>query len=231
MVWHRHIPAAFAAAVLTSATAFAEDAEDSAELVTAFAEAVYAGESIAQFGFSPALSEEDLAAVGGLAGCTPEVAEQSSAILITLDWTCENAPERERHTGIGFYEEGGSHSLWVNPSERNFTATEAGLATEDLPSPRRLARDFARAVREGEDPTLGGLIPLTPEQLATLAQFDGLDFNYGSGNSNHSQTAFWDSHARHLPQTLNTDLRFDDDGRPIGLLIHGTIRVRTGARW
>lgn len=210
---------------LMAVTPFAASASDEGDFRTAtveqFAASVKAGTSIGAFEFEKELTESEKTALANLAGCIPSVGDGSHSKWIELDWSCENRHSAERQTALKFSGDG-SVSVWINPIEASLAPSPTSASIADLPSYRQLTRAFARAVKAGEDPTLEGLIPITPEQIARLSLLEGLDYRMTTGNSRGSQTMFWDIRARVLESPLATDLRFDEEGRPIGLILSGT---------
>jgi len=211
------ILAVLAVALLPAAIS-ARDGEKVAELVTRFASVVNAGGDLEQFAFEPRPSEQEIEAVSLLAGCVPTVAERSHSGWVALDWACPSNPQNERQTAINF-ERNGKKGLWVNPIESKLRPSPLALCSEDLPSHHKIASQFAKAVRLGEDFSLGGLIPLTPEQSFRLASIAGQTYAFTSGNSRTSQAMFWTEGSKSGTPSMTTDLRFDDEGCPIGLIL------------
>lgn len=202
----------------------ASEADKRASLAASFASVVNEGGSLDQFGFQPTLTPAELKSISSLAGCVPDIAEGSHSSSIKFDWTCQADPEAERQTALKFSPEG-TTTLWVNPLERKMSPTPVASGSGKLPGYRSIASSFARAVKAGEDPTLGGLIPVTVESLTRLAELKGLSYTSTTGNSKSSQTMFWDLAGRVLPSPVATDIRFDEEGRPIGLILSSTSRV------
>lgn len=211
-------------AILAS-PASAQDSEKMVAFVTQFAETVNRGEPINMAGISPDLLDSEKAALAALKGCSLSVGPGAHRTWIELDWKCETQKERERQTALKF-EPDGSASIWINPIEDALAPTSVAQSSEDLPSYRNISRDFAKAVKKEADPTLDGLIPITPEHIEKLKLLEGLDFRKASGSTRRSQTMFWDLRSKVLRAPVATDLRFDDEGRPIGLILSATSIVR-----
>lgn len=215
----------FVLVALSVAPALASEQDDRAAVAARFATLVHEGGRLDELNFAPAPLPEEQQAVAALAGCTPAVAAKSRADWIMLDWACAGRPEAERQTAVKF-ERNGTRSLWINPLERQMAPASEALAGAKLPGFRTITAAFARAVKAGDDPTLGGLIPISAESRARLAGLKGLDHVSTTGKTRGSQTMFWDVRGKALPAPIATDLRFDDEGRPIGLVLSATSQVK-----
>ena len=100
-----------------------------------------------------------------------------------------------------------------------------GLAAEKLESPTRLAKRFAKAIRDGADPALGGLVPLTPLQRVQIAPLAGKEFRIVDIPSKSEIYISWDDKKG---GGVTTQIHFDKDHRPIGMLfIKAVIRIQT----
>lgn len=215
----------FVLVALSVAPALAKEVDDRAAVTARFATLVHEGGPLDQMELTPVPLPEEQQALAALAGCTPAVAAKSRADWIMLDWSCAGRPEAERQTAMKF-ERDGKRSLWINPLERHMAPTSEALAPAKLPGYRAITAAFAGAVKAGDDPTLGGLIPISAESRARLVRLKGLDHVSTTGNARGSQTLFWDVSGKVLPAPITTDLRFDDEGRPIGLVLSATSQVK-----
>jgi len=67
-------------------------------------------------------------------------------------------------------------ALALNPLEAAFAPTEIALAKSKMPRRKATARDFAKAIENGVDFSLGGLVPLTHLQQLHFAELEGYGF-------------------------------------------------------
>ncbi len=203
------------AALAIGSALLAQDHPDEQERLIALIEAIYEGISVDEIVGLPELDENQVDELERLAGCTPTAEQHANALIPILDWHCESIPDDSRT--IAFYLSNGG-GIVIQPLAANFRPTDRALATASLPNYRRLTRQFLSAVRAGEDPTLSGVIPITAMQLELLEVARGKHFQKMSGSNRSSQVHLWPE-ALSEQGPLITDLRFDDEGIPVGLVI------------
>lgn len=138
------------------------------QIAGAVAQAIYQGKPIANVEGIAGLEPEIESKLESLAGCVPSVASGSSRQFVGLNFACERSGElpvaREVTLRFNGKEmEGISVSDWraVGPTPR-------ALRANDLPSKSSQLKSVQQAVLRGEDVSLGGLLPLTPEQVGSL---------------------------------------------------------------
>ena len=215
----------FLAALLTSVIPISAIAQDRADTpAIRLIEDIFAGRSVKMVAGRPELTDLELTEIARLAGCHPSNDLHQEALVPIIDWNCSNNPNDSRTVTLYLTNDGVS-DLLVQPLVANFRATAIALEMDELPSRSAIVRGFLRAIRTGEDPTLGGLVPITETQLARLESAQGKRAQKMSGSGRTSRVYLWSRATSQLGMPLITDLRFDQDGRPIGLVIsHGVKR-------
>lgn len=226
--------------------------------------AIHSGVDLSSTDLAILLDEVELVELAQLKGCTVSLGEEIRTNLAIYDWDCGDSPigaedgkELKRTTTLRFKDDGSLFALAVNPSKGSFAPTEAGFAMEKVPSRDEMAENFSNAVIGGEDPTLGGAIPLTASQLRQLGDYAGGTFNIIKPMSPReirkarevlgSRVTFYERPQDGIDLTLMMDrargtedktvtLYFDRDDRPIGvhievsLLAVAPLPVRNGRR-
>ncbi len=209
--------------ITCSGIAAAENLEGGKAAALRVIEAIYSGSPVEDVQGAPTLKDKEFAELAGLAGCEPNNEQHQKALIPIFDWVCSNNPENNRTTSF-YISYQAVDDILVQPVASEFRPTEASLAVDDLPIRKKLSRQFIRAVRQGDDPTLGGLIPLSEIQLDRLRIAEGTRATKMSGGTRNSHVYIWHETQSTQGKPLITDLRFDDEGRPIGLVIsHGMI--------
>lgn len=167
----------------------ASQASEPMETVTAnnaqsIVHAIQNGAELSSTALALLLDEGDLAELVQLKGCTASLGDEIRTNLVIYNWECgdrrsafADGGEPKRTTTLRFRDDGSLFALAVNPSKSSFAPTEAGLAMEKVPSRDEIAEKFSNAVISGEDVTLGGVIPLTANQLRQLGGYAGGTFN------------------------------------------------------
>ena len=118
-------------------------------------------------------STDKASKVPDLSGCTPLVSDSSSKYSVVIDFECGPIDERFAHRTYFSKVEDGLIHIYVNKLPTALGPTQSSIENTDRPSPRRQMSSFIRALREGSDTSVGGLIPLNAEQeevLNALAQ-------------------------------------------------------------
>ena len=184
-------------------------------------EDIYAGRPLTTLEGRPALTVLERAEISRLSGCDPSTELHSEALVLIMDWNCSQNPDDSRTITVYLSNER-VFDLLVQPVAANFRPTERANLDRNLPSRREITRSFLRALRAGIDPTLEGLIPITESQLSRLEIAQGTRAREMSGSDRTSQVHLWLEATTELGMPLITDLRYSDDGRPIGVIIsHG----------
>ena len=187
-------------------------------------EDIHAGRPVDTVEGGPELSDLELSEIAKLAGCLPTSDRHQDALVPIIDWNCAENPDDSRTVTL-YLSDDGVEDLLIQPLAANFRPTALAATSEELPSRSAITRRFLLAVRTGDDPTLGGLIPITEIQMARLEVAHGEKPRQMSGSDRTSVVHLWIDATSKLGMPLITDLRFDEDGRPIGLVIsHGMRR-------
>ena len=154
--------------------------------------------------------------IAKLAGCRPELLEGSRQGRLWVDWTCPDA-SNNIFTQI-YFSDGEMTSITFQPMRGAMQATPVAIEASDLGTPDEINIRFVSAVRDGEDPTLGGIIPITDAQLAKLADMNRWDAPV-MVEEDASIEQRWARRARSEGDAATTRLFFNDEGQPIGLWI------------
>jgi len=194
-------------------------------VVEAAIDALYRGrDPYAIEGMAPR-SSEDHADPSEYQGCMPALAKDSTADYIRADYRCEDGDGAHVRWASFNPAEDGSVSLYLDPLPSALGPTQAALSAGDLSSERRLLSRLRSAVRKGEDPSLGGIIPLNDAQIAELAALADCRWDRvieaNIGEQSWIIFVHCDHHERNRGRMVV--LRSDDEGRPI------TVRVTYGA--
>lgn len=209
------------ASIFSSAPSLPPEFATLQERVDAFLSSVSEGAELTTQTGQKWLIDAEIGALANLKGCSPKIGENSRFRFINIVWHCDGNPVAERVTSLK-HESPDTFSVWINPREDRFAPTESALATSDLPSREEIALSFVREIRRNGDPTLDGLIPITPEHLAKIAALRELRSLRLKQDTDSEETVLWPL-GETLTEHLATRITFDDDGRPIGLTIWGDL--------
>lgn len=222
--------AILAVAVSTPAQS-ADEAQSYAKVASDVAQAIYMGTPLQQMPAVPKLSDGELAEISKLAGCKPKLKPGGSKNYVAFDWLCDagspsgdSAPAAFRTTALRFDDQGRIFSFTVNPVVGNFAPTPTAVAMTDLPKKKDIAKYFGKAVREGKDATLNGLIPLADFQLEQLKPFIGRRVEiYGGDADDENILVVWQ--VKHSPGKgdFSAEMSFDGNGRPIGVILGASL--------
>lgn len=172
------------------------------------------------------LMAEEFAELAKLKGCQGSVQPAPTHDTVIVKWTCGHAtltPGLSRTTFMLFDPDGLLHSFAINqPVEELAIAPQA--ATQSGVNTHQFATRFARAATRGEDPSVGGVLPLTALDRARLARFDGGDFvgsrkaQPGSQNKDAKTIRMVSLMPRASRSRRTVYLYFDANDRPMGLI-------------
>lgn len=140
------------------------------------AETIRDGRDLKPLGLEKIVGDQVIAELHALAGCSPATKTDKSKNLVVVDFNCE--PEAgtdvlDRTVELRFTDKGLLFALAVNPQRANYGPTNAAVAARNLPAIKKMAEQFANAIEQGGDPSLGGLVPLTELQRHQLAAIVG----------------------------------------------------------
>lgn len=216
--------------LLFASPALADDeAPEFARTASEFAKAVEAGSDISALDQIPALSPIEYAELGRLAGCDGWTSEGSDRKMVIFQWRCDDetaSPGLTRSTMLLFDDDGELYGVGVNPLYSDFAPSEAALKAEKLPSRYKLARSFAKAVVEGGDPSMGGLLTLGEYERSRLEPFRGGTFNVSSHSDNGARKVWLRKDADKTSEREILTLHFDSDGRPTGVFFSPTYSAK-----
>lgn len=222
----------FVALMALAVAAPAQESEEQRSYAAVAAEAVnaiYAGQDLRELTILPELSQAELAELEKLAGCKPSMNPRVTKNFVAFDWRCDVASKGEtrpsRTTTMRFQDDGKMFALAVNPSTKDFAPTPVALAASDLPRKMAIAEAFGEAVRDGEDPTLGGLIPLTELQHVQLKEGADRYVKVYDDVRGHPYVV-WKVERRPGDGDLGAELHFDQEGRPVGVIVEDSL-IRT----
>ena len=157
--------------------------------------------------------------VATLRGCDYSVQPLSTPRELHVDWVCPN-PKYNAFTRI-YLPNGKLSRLEFQPGLKLMAPSKVGLGMATLPSRKTINKQFENAVKSGSDPTLGGLIPVTPDHLLRLKQMKGWGVFRTDLKGDYGANTLWFNSLRNPTQGADTTLHFDSSGRPIGLWLRG----------
>lgn len=166
--------------------------------------------------------EHDATRVAALKGCKYTLLPGSSRYVLKLDWSCPDA-SNSVYTGV-YISDGTLSRLDFQPIVSQMTPTAKALALAEIDSPKSINRRFSKAVRNGEDPTLDGIIPISPEYLEKLSGMKGWSAETTKAENDRVVEQYWMKRAQTAGDAAMTTLHFDEEGRPIGLWL-GEMKV------
>ena len=211
--------------------------------------AIQSGGDLSRIGLADLLSNEELAALGRLHGCSVSSFTDVTKNFASTDWTCapdvdRPAVERQQAVAMRFRDDGSLFALSINPLKSNYAPTALGVQRTDWPSQEASAKAFAKAVRDGGDVTLDETIPLTSLQRAQLARLVkgrwkimiymsevqkdqarrllGSDVVFAERPKNGIEIVFSSPRVSGSKDKMVT-LYFDNDDRPVGLHIEDSL--------
>lgn len=226
------------AILCVGASATAQDSLPSfARTASAVANAIYNGEPVSALDEMMALSDAEYAELSRLKGCSGAMQPGTSSELVVINWHCEEEasdPGLRRSVAMLFDEDGALYGFAINSPIGAFAATETAINDEDLPGTRRFAQRFGEAVEDGDDISLGGLIPVSEFDRVRLAAFRGGSFTVARQRVSSHRPEI-DAIERVILRGPVADERergaaylyFDEEGRPLGL----TMRPRIDRQW
>lgn len=217
----------------------------------AITSAIEKGRDLRELGLNKILDEAELAELRNLAGCRPALQPGMTKNLVVVEWACENGVGtggqsniQNRTLKLRFKDEGGLFALAVNPTVSTFAPTSQALIANDLPSKSKTAERFVKAIKIGDDPTLSGLVPLTPLQLHQIGKMTGFEprimkplpeadkrairkqfgraANIYEPPKNGFDVEFEPTRATDI-QPLSLTIYFDEKNRPIGVQVEESL--------
>ena len=238
--------------------ATAGQANDSVDLpwkrnADAIVAAIGNGADLSQTGLAELLYEDEWAALSELADCSPSRFRDVTKNYVATDWTCSGTADDsgavvQRTVEMRFRDDGSLFALAINPLKSNFAPTQLGAQRSDWPSQEASAKEFAKAVSTGDDPTLGGLVPLTSLQVGQLSRMAnsrwelmtymseaekrsarralGPNVTFSEKPENGSEVVF-SSKEKQGPKDKFVTIFFDDDDRAVGVHIENSLLAST----
>ncbi|QIQ87331.1 hypothetical protein [Erythrobacter sp.] len=215
------------AGLLAAAPALAEEADVPAYARTAstIATAIYEGDDLAAREDIFPLHPAEYAELARLAGCDGAARPTAMKRVVQIDWTCG---EDSAHAGLSrstvmmFAEDGRLVRFGINAPLDALAPTPAALEEGGRTYPRRIANRLGEAIAAGEDPSLGGLLPMTGLDRERLSGFAGGDYYVYKRSRG---TALEGVDRVHRIRLLDADrasarivhVFFDEEDRPLGL--------------
>ena len=215
----------FGAGALGPASAIAEDAPKFARISAGLANAIHTGADVPFADGKGGLSAAEIAELRLLEGCAGEFQPGGGEVFVAIDWVCGSraaSPNLQRSTLFTFNRHGELIALSVNPSIANFGPTSYALAQDTLPGKGALATAFAKAVEKGEDPSLGGIVPLTELQRTQLAALKGAKVDISLATFGRQFLAVTREGRKKHRKLIS--MHFDDAGFPTGLTVNRAFR-------
>lgn len=185
------------------------------------ATAIYAGDDISQQEGMFELSELEKSELKRLSGCDGVIQPTNERKVVVIDWKCgegTTAPGLTRSTAMIFDQNGVLYGFGISGLISEFEATEIAKNDPNPPSTYRMARSFADAVVAGDDPTLGGYIPMTDFDLARLAKLKGWSVNVGRRSVDRTRRMTFTNKDQRQSGKVRVFIHYNENSRPIGLI-------------
>jgi hypothetical protein len=166
-----------------------------------------------------------------LKGCGRSLNPRSSQSHVVVDFICagtEGSYARE----VVFYSNGkGLLKIEISPYIYAIGPTPAALGSTDLPSMKSQVSRMGWAAKYNGDPTLGGIIPLSSNQIETFASMSSCKWSKERANiaNRYEWFSVVDCESKDAVQTNMVTVQFDKDGRAISVRINQGTRVRRPA--
>jgi hypothetical protein len=207
---------------------------DAGQTAQSIAKSIANGETVSEF----ADISTDFAAdeILELAACEPRLGNGSTTALVYLSYICHDRDgvSFERTLELLFDQNATLVSAWLPADVRTFAPSEIALNAKDIPSKEKLERAFIKAVEEGSDISLAGLIPLPFEKrlqrLVSLADCKPMPMQIKDRQDLSRRIIY--SCANSVPNTATlVTIAFDEDGHPLGLTMQTvTVSIETITR-
>ncbi len=207
------LPVAATIGLLAIPAANAEQPD--AELVGLAVNQIYAGVPFEEIEGMPEVDESKLSAINSLQGCAPSVAEGSSADFVRIAFLCERSENLPTERVVIFVFEGSElQRIAVTLLPTAIGPTPTALEAENTGMPRKVFGSFVKAVRKGEDPRLGEIVPLGPEQLVQLNSMQACSWQKTSSTNRNKHHAFVTCRKMEGRPQFMVTMNFDDKERP-----------------
>lgn len=209
-------------------------AEAYAENAATLAEAIRAGDTSTQRAMLPKLSEIEFAELAKLSGCDAFMGAGGSDNYLVIDWKCgaESAQADLARTTIMIFDQHGDvFGFSINPAMRDLAPTAVAQKSDDLPEPRALLRKVAKAVVNGEDARLGGIVPIDDFTIARLSQFEDGAFRMVRRQYKGQVDVFMMTGKGRSSPKQRVTMALDDEGRPTALVFAPTYGVDDPSRY
>jgi len=166
----------------------------------------------------PELLDEERTALAAAAGCKAEMGDGTSSNFVRIVWICGNDAD-QLATTMRFTDKGEMFALELNPVFDREANADKKLKSADVRDTATIAKDFARAVVSGADPTLGGLVPVQEYQMAQLSASGATRWRLSSPRKPNMQ--FLLLHGGNLPprEHKQVTVHFELTGQPLGITI------------
>lgn len=212
----------------------ADPAQRRIAVATEVIDAIIAGADLTKMPVLGALSDPERAELGHLKGCRPSVREGGSANFLVIDWLCQR-PSGEvpadfierRSTQFRFNDQGDLFDFAVNPDSRYFVPSVQTQALSKVPSRKRIVQMLGEAISNGQDPSLGGLVPVTPLQVTQLASERGKKFTVLYVGEQPSTIVFHSGPEPGGEDDRGAEIFFDKSGVPTGIVLSRSMIRRT----
>ena len=211
----------FCLALVAATGAQAQETPRYAETASDVANAIRSGNTSSVMPLLPKLSAEEVAVLQELSKCDASIGPQGNKNFVQFAYAC---PTRvgghfdKLWIGLRFTDAGDVFAVELNPIFGTAVASDPNVGTP-LEEPPAITREFARAVKEGEDPTLGGLIPIAAFQLSQLDAIEATKFSYREIPGEKQHPILFHGRGLDRGAMRQVSLHFDDAGRPLGISI------------
>lgn len=166
-----------------------------------------------------------------LKGCERTLNPQSSQRQVVVDFVCSGAEGPHSREVMFYANDKGLLTIQISPYIYAIGPTEAALNNTDLPTMKSQVSRMAWAVKNNGDPTLGGIIPLSSDQIETFASFSQCKWDKERANfaNRYEWFSIVECESKDAAQSNMVTVQFDKDRRAISVRINQGTRVRRPA--
>jgi hypothetical protein len=163
-----------------------------------------------------------------LKGCERTLNPQSSQRQVVVDFVCSGAEGSYAREVMFYADENGLLKIQISPYTYAIGPTQAALSDAKLPTMKSQVSRMAWAVKNNDDPTLGGIIPLSSNQIETFASLAQCKWDKERVNiaNRYEWFSIVECESKDAAQSNMVTVQFDKDRRAISVRINQGTRVR-----
>lgn len=163
-----------------------------------------------------------------LKGCERTLNPQSSQRQVVVDFVCSSAEGSYAREVIFYADDKGLLKIQISPYSYAIGPTPAALSDAKLPTMKSQVSRMAWAVKNNGDPTLGGIIPLSRNQIETFASLSQCKWDKERENiaNRYEWFSIVECESKDAVQSNMVTVQFDEDRRAVSVRINQGTRVR-----